>query len=74
MAFDDMSRLSKKTAVIVFVLVGYVYCYGIGYRNGKNARLSLDQVIEIAEAQYFDAIKEKRKNANNSTKTKNSDR
>lgn len=74
MAFDDMSKFSKKTAVVVFVLFGYIYCYGTGYKHGKNAQLSLEQVIEIAEAQYFDAIKQKRKNDNNSTKSKNSDR
>jgi hypothetical protein len=74
MAFDDMSKFSKKTAVVLFVLIGYVYCYGTGYKHGKNARLSLEQIIEIAEAQYFDAVKQKRKNDNNSTKTKNSDR
>jgi hypothetical protein len=56
-----MSAIAKKTAIAALLLCSLLYMYGIGYREGSTARLTMDEVIDICSAQFFAAVKEHQK-------------
>lgn len=66
-----MSPIAQKTAWIVFFIVSVTFAYGKGHQHGRAAQLTMNQVIEICEAQYFQFIKQKNnENVKQATKKK----
>lgn len=57
-----MSKAARTTAWVALVIVAIIFAYGKGHQHGRRAQLTLDQVIDICKAQFFDAVETKRKN------------
>jgi hypothetical protein len=47
-----MSKVAIKTAWVALFIVLVVLAYGHGYRSGKHAQLSFENVLVIAKSQF----------------------
>ena len=47
-----MSKVAIITAWIALFLTGLVLMYGHGYKSGRNAQLSFEDVLKIAKSQF----------------------
>jgi hypothetical protein len=47
-----MTKVAIITAWVVLFLTGLVLMYGHGYKSGRNAQLSFEDVLKIAKSQF----------------------
>jgi hypothetical protein len=47
-----MSRIAITTSCVVLFVVALVFMYGHGYKSGRNAQLTMNEVMEIAKNQF----------------------
>jgi hypothetical protein len=47
-----MTKLAIRTAWVALFIVGLVFMYGHGYKSGRNAQLSFEDVLKIAKSQF----------------------
>jgi hypothetical protein len=47
-----MTKLAIRTAWVALFICGLVFAYGHGYKQGRNAQLSFEDVLKIAKSQF----------------------
>jgi hypothetical protein len=47
-----MTKVAIRTAWVALFIVLVVLAYGHGYRSGKHAQLSFENVLSIAKSQF----------------------
>lgn len=47
-----MTKLAIRTAWVALFIVGLLVMYGHGYKAGRNAQLSMEDVLKIAKSQF----------------------
>jgi hypothetical protein len=47
-----MTNVAIKTAWVALFIVLVMVAYGHGYKQGKNAQLSFEDVLKIAKSQF----------------------
>ena len=47
-----MSKVAIRTAWVALFIVLVVLAYGHGYKSGKHAQLSFEDVLKIAKSQF----------------------
>jgi hypothetical protein len=47
-----MTKVAIITAWVALFIVGLVLMYGHGYKSGRNAQLSFEDVLKIAKSQF----------------------
>ena len=54
-----MSKIARYTIVVVAFIVSITFAYGIGHKHGRHAQLTMQQVLDIAKAQYTCRMEQK---------------
>jgi hypothetical protein len=47
-----MTKIAIKTAWVMLFICGVVFAYGHGYKSGRNAQLSFEDVLSITKSQF----------------------
>jgi hypothetical protein len=47
-----MNKVATRTAWVALFIVGLLVMYGHGYKSGRNAQLSFEDVLKIAKSQF----------------------
>jgi hypothetical protein len=47
-----MSKYAIRTIIVIIFLVSITFAYGIGHKHGRHAQLTMQQVLDIAKAQF----------------------
>jgi hypothetical protein len=47
-----MTKVAIRTAWVALFIVGLVLMYGHGYKSGRNAQLSFEDVLKVAKSQF----------------------
>lgn len=56
---SKFSGLARKTAIVVFFIVGWVFAYGHGYNKGTASQITLEKAVLISKAQFICKMVEK---------------
>jgi hypothetical protein len=47
-----MTKIAIRTAWVALFVFGVVFAYGHGYKSGRNAQLSFEDVLSITKSQF----------------------
>jgi hypothetical protein len=47
-----MTKIAIKTAWVALFIILVVLAYGHGYKSGRNAQMSFEDVLKVAKSQF----------------------